>query len=206
MRSVTQCNPLAMFGLAVFSLIGAAIAALGCAWPGTSHSVRFNSYQGEREMGRLPPLPTMANGLNSLRAAWDDVADEDTYADYSTSEDHSKKIDSLWTRAGEAEENTNLRLTRDLLVQYLKEGSGQSHRNSAIDRLDALGAIDEGASAAAVTAYLEARRCHDQDVHASCDVEKTLETAVRDRHLKDNVAYLRAAEVYQQEKFDEAAT
>lgn len=41
--------------------------ALGCGWVGTSHSVRFNDYQTEREMGRLPPLPTLSNGQNDLR-------------------------------------------------------------------------------------------------------------------------------------------
>ena len=49
--------------------------AIGCGWMGTSRSVRFNAYQSEREMGRLPPLPTMANGLNDARANWDDLDD-----------------------------------------------------------------------------------------------------------------------------------
>jgi len=43
--------------LIVLALITAAVTVFGCAWSGTSHSVRFNDYQTEREMGRLPPLP-----------------------------------------------------------------------------------------------------------------------------------------------------
>src|SRR5258707_316253 len=93
-----------LIGLAI---VAAAITAIGCGWPGTSHSVRFNSYQSEREMGRLPPLPTMANGLNEKRAMWD-LEDEDSDADYSNSVDGSKKIDSIWERAETAEKDGNL--------------------------------------------------------------------------------------------------
>jgi TolA-binding protein len=206
MRHTKKMSPVAMFSLAAFSLVVAAIAVFGCAWPGTSHSVRFNGYQSEREMGRLPPLPNMANGLNTGRAYWNGYEDsEDSYDDYSSSEDGSKKLDDLWERAQEAEKSGNLHLVRDLLVQYLKDGVGPLRRNSATDRLDALNAIDHGASTTAVTAYLEARHCHDEEKRENCDVEKMLEAAARDRNLKDNVAYLKAAESYQQENFAEAA-
>ena len=63
--------------LIVLALIIATVTVFGCSWPGTSHSVRFNDYQTERDMGRLPPLPTMANGLNELRATWDNEYGED---------------------------------------------------------------------------------------------------------------------------------
>lgn len=204
MRRITKMNPVAMFSLAAFSLVVAAIAVLGCAWTETSHSVRFNGYQSESEMGRLPPLPNMANGLNTGRASWDDYL-EYSYDDYSSSEDGSKKLDGLWERAEEAEKSGHLHLVRNLLIQYLKDGVGPSRRNSATDRLDALNAIDHGASPTAVTAYLEARRCHDEEKREGCDVEKMLEAAARDGNLKDNVAYLKAAEVYQQKNFAEAA-
>src|SRR5258707_11613682 len=86
-----------LIGLAI---VAAAITAIGCAWRGTSHSVRFNSYQSEREMGRLPPLPTMTNGLNEKRAAWDlESESEGPDVDYSSSVDGSKKTDSIWERA-----------------------------------------------------------------------------------------------------------
>src|SRR5437588_2964083 len=103
------------------TIVAAAITAIGCAWPGTSHSVRFNSYQTEREMGRLPPLPTMPNGLNGKRAYWDlENGDEEGDDDYSNSVDGSKKADSIWERAETAEKDGNLRLDRDLLTEYLK--------------------------------------------------------------------------------------
>lgn len=210
MRRLRKLNPIAMFSVIALSLTGAAIAVLGCGWSGTSHSVRFNGYQSEREMSRLPPLPTMANGINPIRASWDsddepyDEDDEDAFDDYSSSEDGSKTLDSLWERAEEAEKNGNLSLARDLLIEYLKHGVAQTRRNSANDRVDALNALSQGASSTAISAYLEARRCHDEDDRKSCDVGKGLDIAARDRNLKDNVAYLKAAEMYQQKNFAEA--
>ena len=211
MRCVNKLNPIAVFSVIALSLTVAAIAVIGCGWSGTSHSVRFNGYQSEREMGRLPPLPNMANGSNAGRRYWDtgdDVWEEEDQAafdDYSTSEDGSKKIDSLWERAAEAETNGTLTLARHLLVEYLKQGAAQTRRNSANDRLDALNALSQGASSAAISAYLKARRCHDQDKRDSCEVGDSLDIAARDRNLKDNVAYLKAAEIYRQKNFAEAA-
>src|SRR5437868_14906693 len=101
-----------LIGLAI---VAAAITAIGCAWPGTSHSVRFNSYQSEREMGRLPPLPTMANGLNGKRAYWDnEYGDENGEEDYFDSADGSKKVDSIWDRDEIAEKDGNLRHEHDV--------------------------------------------------------------------------------------------
>src|SRR5882762_8429655 len=120
--------------------------AIGCAWMGTSHSVRFNDYQTEREMGRLPPLPTLANGMNMGRAYWD-ISDEPTPEnEYVASEDPTKQVNALWERAEAAEKDGNLRLDRDLLNEYLKRteisrdlwfypANLQQRRNSAIDRL-----------------------------------------------------------------------
>lgn len=189
--------------LLVLALMIAAVTVFGCSWPGTSHSVRFNDYQTERDMGRLPPLPTMANGLNELRATWDNEYGED-WDDYSESEDHSKKVDGLWERAEAAEKDGNLRLDRELLTEYLKRGEGPGRRNSATDRIDALTALDQGSNALAVKAYLEARRLHDS--HKPVDeIARLLETIQVDRNLKDNVAYLRAAEQYRQKDFQTAA-
>src|SRR5437773_12208145 len=102
------------------SLIAAVATAIGCAWPGTSHSVRFNAYQTEREMGRLPPLPTMANGMNEGRMYWDVGDEPEPEDDYEVAEAESKQISALWDRAEAAEKDGNLRLDRDLLNQYLK--------------------------------------------------------------------------------------
>lgn len=143
--------------------------AIGCGWMGTSHSVRFNAYQSEREMGRLPPLPTMANGLNEVRANWgaDDGGDNEDA--YTIAEKRSKDLGDLWDRAATAEKDGNLRLAKDLLNDYLKRteitreiwssaDAVQSRRNSAIDRLDALNALNRGAQESRVKAYLDARR------------------------------------------------
>ncbi len=194
------------------SLIAAVATVIGCGWPGTSHSVRFNGYKTEREMGRLPPLPTMANGLNEARAYWDyeDSAAEETYVD------PAKEVDALWSDAEGAEKGGNLRLDRELLSLYLKrteparEGwtfytSRQERRNSAIDRLDAMTALDHGSSAIAVKAYLDARRLHDIEGPVDEDVKHALDLVPVDPNLKDNVAYLAAAELYDQDKFEESA-
>src|SRR4051812_19134678 len=152
------------------SLIAAVATAIGCGWPGTSHSVRFNAYQTERQMGRLPPLPTMANGMNEARASWN-IA-EDAVADDSAYIDPAKEVDALWDRAEAAEKDGNLSLDRELLRDYLvrtepaRDGwigytNRQERRNSARDRLDAMMALDHGSSAVAVKAYLVARHLYD---------------------------------------------
>jgi TolA-binding protein len=191
------------------SLIAAVATAIGCAWPGTSHSVRFNAYQTEREMGRLPPLPTMASGLNEKRAYWDlESGDED----YTAVDDESKDIDALWERADAAEKDGNLSLDRSLLHEFLQQTEirdrgtipNNVRRNSAIDRLDALSALDHGSGASTVTGYLNARRSHD----AEQPVESVLEMLNQikaDDNLKDNVVYLKAAQVYRQKEFEKAA-
>jgi TolA-binding protein len=196
-------------------LTSLAATAIGCAWVGTSHSVRFNDYQTEREMGRLPPLPTMANGMNELRLQWDlgDDPDADNY--YTAREDPSKTIDGLWDRAEAAEKDGNLRLDRELLREYLKQtqiardpwfsSAGHGDRNSAIDRLDALNALDHGSSTAHLKAYLDARRLHDANKPDATEVERALEMVGSDFNLRDNVAYLRGAKLYRQEDFAPAA-
>ncbi len=206
-----------IYATVALSMVAAAATAIGCGWPGTSHSVRFNGYQTEREMGRLPPLPTMANGLNEGRAAWemDDGADDEDY--YTKIEKRSKEVDALWDRAGAAEKGGNLQLDRELLKEYLKVTDGphvlwfdptdaQARHNSATDRLDALGALDHGSKTSAVKAYLDARRLHDAKKPDASEVDHALEPARADRNLKDNAAYLKGAEQYRQDNFEEAAT
>src|SRR6266404_3026683 len=94
-------------------LIAAVATAIGCGWFGTSHSVRFNQYQTEREMGRLPPLPTMANGMNEARASWAMEGIESGEDDeYTAGDKRTKEVDALWERAEKAEQDGNLRLDR----------------------------------------------------------------------------------------------
>ncbi|HJZ79002.1 MAG TPA: tetratricopeptide repeat protein, partial [Pyrinomonadaceae bacterium] len=173
-------------------------------------------YQTEREMGRLPPLPTMANGLNEGRLAWDDYNNEDGEYYWEKAEKKAKDLDTLWARAETAEQDGDLALDRKLLEEYLQltdvvrspessEIKSQGRRNSASDRLDALSALDSGSNSLAVKAYLEARRLHDGANPDSSAIDRLLEPIQSDRNLKDNVVYLKAAEKYQQKQYQEAA-
>jgi TolA-binding protein len=74
-----------------------------------------------------------------------------------------------------------------------------------VDRLDALSALNRGARDAPVKAYLDARRAHDDEKPNEEEITKALGTAQTDFNLKDNVAYLKAAELYRQESFEAAA-
>src|SRR5713101_2089227 len=85
-----------MIARALLCIASVAATALGCAWVGTSHSVRFNDHQTEREMGRLPPLPTLANGMNDARAYWDLDESGETDDDYTLGEKRTKEVDALW--------------------------------------------------------------------------------------------------------------
>lgn len=191
--------------LIVLALMTAAVTVFSCGWPGTSHSVRFNSFQTERDMARLPPQPPMFLATKQKLGDWDD--DQFDYDEYTSSEDGRKKLDSLWERAETAEKDGNLSLDRDLLKEYLKVGVGTGRRNSATDRLDALNALDQGSSTIAVKAYLDARRLHDaaKPVWDATEMERALDSANSDRNLKDNVAYLKAAQQYRQKNFADAA-
>lgn len=197
------------------TIVSVAATAIGCGWFGTSHSVRFNEYQTEREMGRLPPLPTMANGLNDARAYWDNEGDE-SEDDYTAGERRTKETDALWQRAERSEQDGNLRLARDLLRQYLERtgiardvwfypAEPQQRRNSAFDRLDALSALDHGSSASRVQMYLDARRAHDGGNPVAEEIEPALKPIESDANLRDNVAYVKAAELYRQSEFEDAA-
>ena len=213
-EQVTSPSGASVSILIVLTMVAAGITAIGCSWPGTSHSVRFNAYQSEREMGRLPPLPTMANGLNEARAYW--MLEDDNEDYYTTIEKRSTEVDELWERVEAAEKDGNLRLDRELLSEYLKVTGGprvlwfepkesQARRNAATDRLDALQALDRGTTAGTVKAYLDARRLHDGENPDAAQVDRALEAAQSDRNLRDNVLYLKAAEQYRLDNLDEAA-
>ena len=197
-------------------LITAALAAtaLGCAWVGTPDSVRFNSYQSERDMGRLPPLPTLGDGSNTLRASWqmEDSSGEDPY---SLGEKQSRAVDGFWDRAEAFEKEGNLKGEGDRLLEYLKRTNiardvwfnptnREYRRNGAVDKLDALTALAHGSPASRVQAYLAARTLHDQDKPWE-EVERALGPAASDANLKDNVAYLKAAGLYRDDEFEQAA-
>src|SRR2546421_7809430 len=167
-------------------------------------------------MRRLPPLPTMANGMNERRMAWDSDDEPPPEDDYEAARNESEQIGALWNRAEAAEKDSNLRLESELLNEYLKRTqiardyweeseNRQTRRNSASDRLDALAALDHGSNTNAVKAYLKARDLHDSAKATVEEVASVLEAIPPDLNLMDNVAYLRAAELYGQNKFEEAA-
>ncbi|HEY0385245.1 MAG TPA: outer membrane protein assembly factor BamD [Pyrinomonadaceae bacterium] len=150
----------------------AAATVIGCGWPGTSRSVRFDGYQTEQQMSRLPPLPTLANGKTDAQRYWGYEDEEGEDAESIASQKHAAEIDALWEKAEAAEENGDLPLARNLLRDYLTRTSvgrdalygpeaRQARRNSAIDRLDAMTALDRGARVSAVQSYLAARHAYD---------------------------------------------
>jgi TolA-binding protein len=203
----------------VLLLIAAlAATALGCVWIGTFDSVRFHGYQSEREMGRLPPLPNLANGTNTLRAYWgneDASGDVNPESDYTVSEKQTRAVEEFWKRAELFEKEGKSAEQADRLIEYLRRTSVARHiwfdpadrehrRNAAIDKLDALTALNQGSSPSHVQAYLAARTLHDDDRPAD-EIQLALGQAASDVNLKDNVAYLKAAGLYRGKQFEDAA-
>src|SRR6185369_13975855 len=127
----------------------------------------------------------------------------------------SEEVDALWDRAQTAATQGKLAQARDLLREYLRltqlarhawfdPKNRQERRNTAIDQLDALAALDHGSSAVRVQQYLAARSLYDSGDLSERD-DRDLSQAATDFNLKDNVAYLRAAKLYHQNQFAESA-
>src|SRR6185503_3410212 len=94
--------------------IGAlAATALGCVWLGTSESVLFNDHYSYRDMGRLPPLPTLAEGSNTLRETWEN---EDSYP---LDEKDSRAVDGFWESAAVFEKDGKTTDERNRLIEYV---------------------------------------------------------------------------------------
>ena len=190
--------------------IGAlAATALGCVWLGTSESVRFNDHYSYRDMGRLPPLPTLADRLNTLRATYEN---DDNYT---IAEKHSRAVDGFWESATAFEKEGKTTDERNRLLEYVNRTriarylsfnptDREHRRSSAVDKLDALTALTQGSSLSRVQAYLAARTLHDEDKSWD-EVEKALGSAASDFNLKDNVAYLQAAGLYRDDALVEAS-
>src|SRR6185503_15436348 len=138
---------------ALLFIVVLAATAVGCVWLGTPDSVRFNDYLDYNKMGRLPPLPTLADATNTVRAAW---ADEESAIDnYTLSEKQSRAVDGLWASAMAFEKEGNVAGEQTQLREYLKRTSianyawlnpddREHRRNVAIDKLDALTALNQG--------------------------------------------------------------
>lgn len=137
--------------------------------------MRFRYYMGEREFGRLPPLP-----VNAMKRTSD--SNTDGNAEDTSSTRDLKEINQLWDEAQVAEQHDDPAKARKLLSEYMKrtaavscdashyDGSRlidlahcQERRNSIVDQLDAMTTLDKGSKAgAAVHAYLDGRRVYDE--------------------------------------------
>ncbi|HKQ08486.1 MAG TPA: outer membrane protein assembly factor BamD [Blastocatellia bacterium] len=181
--------------LAALIVCAIAAAALGCSWPGTDHSVRFNAFRSAKEFGRLPRLSHSGDADNKL-FSWS--AEYDKGENYEEGERETKGIDVLWDESLRAEQSEDLATVRRKLQEYLQRTArlretGYSEpkdfrhrRNAAFDKLDALAALDQGASEDSVRCYLRARTLVDDGQ----PVVKLHAEAAEDVHLADNVAYL----------------
>jgi TolA-binding protein len=226
----------ALLGACVLFIVGAGVA-VGCGWMGTSHSVRFNAWIEEKDFSRLPPLPFSAR--EKTRDV-DEYIDEEQWEEkYERKKRVGKELDALWQRALEASEGDDLGAARKLLGEYLGRAGGDAcgetdqwaergcvpaRRTFAADQLDALTALEHGASPQAVRAYLSARHAYDlwlrvkesvgkeqkepgveEGKTATADeVRAALELIPRHASLEDNVEYLRAAVLYREDGYAEA--
>lgn len=182
-------------------LLAIAATVLACGWDsGSDHSVRFNPYCTEKEFGRLPSLPYRRERQNKLFSCDRDV-------EYYSDDDDSKnaeQTDKLWDKASQAESDRQLGDARRLLHEYLSRTQTQRYarwysprdvqkrRNTAFDKLDALGELDRGASQSAVRSYLSARSAYDSSGPAD-EVRRHLKEARSDTKFRDNADYLEAA-------------
>lgn len=160
-RTAPRVTRVSVFGLLLLLLAACAGAAWGCGWSGFDNSVRFGFYS-ESWRTRLPPLPS--DSAN--------VANVDEGMSY---EQRNAEANKLWDDAGTAVASGELEKTRRLLERYIERTAGpecdgewdtpkdcRERRNSALDRLDALAAIEHGSRPADVRAYLDARAAYDE--------------------------------------------
>ncbi len=195
--------------------------AIGCGWSfATEHSVRFTGYSTKSEFTRLPPLPVKPDARRKALVASQALEEE---AEYEAGERREAELDDLWVRAGNAEQQRNYTLSARLLREYLQQSAAeydggwwdvaplQLRRNSAVDRLDALMALGQGAKPAALSAYLALRREYDQALLGEIEapisfnaLRQKLDEMKPHPALADNTAYLHAATLHREEKTDEA--
>src|SRR5581483_5700865 len=187
---------------AALAVLALAAVALGCSWPGTDHSIRFNAFRSAKEFGRFPRLSLNGDADDKL-FSWVGEDEED----YEERENETKGTDYLWDEALRNEKSDGLAAVRRKLQEYLqrtarlrepgyyKPKDFRQRRNIAFDKLDALAALDQGANEPCVRAYLQARTSLDEG-----QLDHTLlGVAASDVHLQDNIAYLRAAATYRDE-------
>src|SRR5215813_5297674 len=216
-------NSQRLFGAAACALLltGAAIltTAVGCGWSYVNeHSARFSGYTSPGDFTRLPPLPVKLDARREA-SSYPRIHDGDEGAEYDAEERRLKGMNEVWDKASEAELRGDFARTGRLLREYLQrsdaiENDGRSNaeetqmrRNSAFDRLDALTALGQGVKPPSLAAYLATRRRFDLTTESTNAyvAQAMLEDAPRPPALADNIAYLRAAILYHENKTDEAA-
>jgi TolA-binding protein len=144
--------------------------ALGCGWTGFDNSIRFGYGATDLERMRLPPLPSDPRGAKKK------VDDEEVVS----SRQLADEADKVWDEADEAAKAGELPKAARLLRDYLARTDAfaqnsdweepinfRERRSSALDRLDALGALESGSTARAVGSYLAARRRFDNWLDAT---------------------------------------
>jgi outer membrane protein assembly factor BamD (BamD/ComL family) len=154
--------------LLVVSLAACAGVAVGCGWGGFENSVRFGHGVTDRQRGHLPPLPFDVRGSKEDK---DGAGVEDAGL---SAKQRSAETDKLWEDASAAVEASALEKARSLLREYVARTDGfgcgdeweapancRERRNSALDRLDALAALECGSDAGHVKSYLVARAAYD---------------------------------------------
>ncbi len=236
-----------LYGAAACALLlagaTAGVTAIGCGWSFINeHSVRFSGYT-TGEFTRLPPLPINSNARpNTRRKELPAARHDGDEEEYEAQKKREEERNEIWAQAGEAEDKSDFAQTGRLLREYLQRVSAENdflpygaeerqlRRNSAIDRLDALTALGQGARPTALAAYLAIRRDYDRMVlqaaewrdpwnfrlkrqetsvsrQACCfeDLRHWLDSEEQRPSLADNFTYLRAALVFREEKWDEAA-
>ena len=193
-------------------MLAGAIAAIACAWSASDdHSVRFNYNRTGRAFYRLPPLPLMydvrAGKEFSTKQVEDFEYDEANYLDVSDANRPptlNKQADEVWDRAMKAIYSDNFSETRTLLEKFLTlthyptdndEETRQTRRNTAVDMLDAITAIDKGSKVYLVEIYLDERHAFD-GAPATLGGDDALKQSRWDRNLQDNYTYLEGAELY----------
>jgi len=110
-------------------LLALAGLAIGCGWPQTDESIRFNGFRLWREMGRLPFLigkhPSMET-VNRQREAGFESDDGDD-ADLDSNSARAKEAETTWDQANTARKQTDLVTLRTRLQQYLQLQEDRSH-------------------------------------------------------------------------------
>lgn len=191
--------------------LSANVCVWACAWLQTEHSVRFNAYYTPRQLELLPPLPKNSRAYNNEQQSWHEKHDvESMYVD---EEKVEQALGELWEKAQRARARNDLSALKGQLTIFLDKtvyarelpADLMKKRNSAIDQLDALRALEQGSSPDKVTDYLSARTSLDKS-SVEPDFYELLQSVKKDPNLRDNAEYLRAADLYQKLEYNEAAS